>query len=264
VELAKHYRLRPVVVTAEWGRAVTEEAVFAAVTKQTKGILTQACESSTGAYHPIEKIGRTLAARDDILFVVDAITALGIHDIDMVRDRIDVLIGASQKALMSPAGLATVALSSRAVSRILPEGQSYYFSLKREFKAQLKGQTGFTPAISIVRALDVALEMIEKEGKKALFERHAQMQGTARRAFVDMGLALFNPDAVATKGITVAVSPKGMDTKAWIKKLRKSEGLWLAGGQGELEGKIFRLSHMGACWAEDLAWALDTIRKHLP
>ncbi|MFH1262564.1 MAG: alanine--glyoxylate aminotransferase family protein [Pseudomonadota bacterium] len=262
-ELADHYRLKSVTIAVEWGRAVAVEAVLRTVTPSTKGILIQGCETSTGAYHPIAEIGHALRGRGDLLFVVDAITALGIHDLDMERDRIDVLVGASQKAFMSPPGAAVVALSRRALQRMLDPGGSYYFSLAREVAAAKKNQTGFTPAISNIVALDAALARIEREGKPALFARHLELQRLARASLREMGLHLFNRDEEATVGITVAHAQEGLDVKGWIQGLRTKEGLWLAGGQGKLEGKIFRLAHFGAITKKDLLWALDRIRESL-
>jgi aspartate aminotransferase-like enzyme len=263
-ELAAHYGLKADTVCVEPGRAVSVDAVMSAVTARTRGILIQACESSTGAYHPVGEIGAALSNRDDVLLCVDAIMALGIQDLDMKRDRIDVLIGASQKALMCPPGLAVVALNRRALSRVLKPGQGYYFSLAREVGAQTKGQTGFTPAISHIRALNAALSMIRKEGKPGLFARHKELQNMARKAFREMGLELFNRDEEAAIGITVVRASADMDVGLWRKQLREKEGLWLAGGQGALEGKVFRLGHFGACQPADLAWALEKIRENLP
>lgn len=264
IELAKHYQLHANVVSVEWSKAVSADAVMRAVTPKTRGVLIQACESSTGAFHPVSAIGHALKSRPDIFFVVDAITALGVHDLSMRRDRIDALICASQKALMCPPGLATVALSAKTVvAAQMQQSRSYYFSLTRELKAQMKGQTGFTPAVSLLLSLDKALGMIETEGKDALFKRTWQLQRMAREAFRADGLKLFNSDADATAGITVVCAPEGLDVKAWLKGLRKTDGLWLAGGQGSMEGKIFRISHMGACWPKDLLWAIETIERSL-
>lgn len=263
VDLANHYGLKTNVVRVEWGRAVSVEAVTKALTPNTKGILIQACESSTGASHPVAEIGKKLSGREDVLLIVDAITALGIEDLDMARDRIDVLVGASQKAFMCPPGLSMVALSRRALGRVRKPGRSFYFSLAREIAAQAKGQTGFTPSIAHVRALDVALSMIEKEGKPGLFARHRELQKIARTSLKAMGLRLFNRDEEAAIGITVVHVPGGLGVKSWLKELREKEGLWLAGGQGELEGKIFRLAHFGACQKSDLLGALAKVKENL-
>jgi aspartate aminotransferase-like enzyme len=210
----------------------------------------------------VDRIGPLLEERGDLLFVVDAITALGVHDISMKRDRIDVLICASQKALMSPPGLASVSLSPRAIACLSSSAsRSFYFSLRRELAAQMKGQTGFTPAISLVRAVDTALKGILSVPREARLKRQKRLQRMAREALREDGLTLFNRDEEAAWGITVAEAPAGVQAKAWIQDLKLKSGLWLAGGQGELEGKIFRLAHLGAIGPEDLLWAIETIEK---
>jgi serine---pyruvate transaminase len=264
VDLAKHYKLNLKVIKVEWGKAVRPEAVLSAITPNTRGLLIQACESSTGAYHPISQIGEALPKAQDLMFVVDAITALGVHDISMVRDRIDALICGSQKAFMCPPGLATVSLSVRAIDRLSKvQPMGFYFSLQRELKAQVKGQTAFTPAISLICAFQAALSQLETIGKEGLFKRQKLLQKMARTAFREDGFSLFNSDEDATWGITVAHAPKEVELKAWLKMLKTEHGMWLAGGQGELEGKIFRISHMGAIGAKDLLWGLETIETSL-
>lgn len=261
--LAKHYQLQAKVVRQEWGQAVDAARVLEAVGPATKAVLIQACESSTGVFHPIQEIGRRLQESSDALFVVDAITALGIHDIRADRDGIDALICASQKAFMCPPGLAFVALSSRALGRVREKGASHYFSIARELAAQKKNSTAFTPAISLCLQLAEALRIMGEEGYDALIRRHRLMQRMAREAFAAMGLALFNSDADACLGITVARNPAGLDNKKWLKEIRKTHGLWLAGGQDQLEGKIFRISHMGAIHPGDLIEGLELLEDSL-
>lgn len=261
-ELAKHYKLKTEVIRVKWGRAVEVDAVLNAITPSTKGVLIQACESSTGVYHPIQALGKALAEHS-LLFVVDAITALGIHDLNMKRDCIDVLIGASQKAFMCPPGLGVVVMQPRAMEKVQKNSQSFYFSLARELRTQVKNQTAFTPSISLIRGLREALCMIQEEGKEALFLRHQLLQKMARASLSQMGLTLFNQESEATLGITAVQSPEKLDVAKWLKDLREKYGLWLAGGQAELAGKIFRLSHMGACWPKDLFFAISKIEESL-
>ncbi|MFH1017083.1 MAG: alanine--glyoxylate aminotransferase family protein [Pseudomonadota bacterium] len=264
VELASHYHLKADVIRVPWGSAVRPEEVARAVNPSTRGVLVQACESSTGVFHPVDRIGRLLPPRDDLLFVVDAITALGVHDLSMKRDRIDSLVGASQKAFMCPPGLATVSLGLRALVRLgRTQPQGYYFSLQRELAAQQKGFTAFTPAVSLVRSLAVALDLILKTDTAERIRRQRGLQAMARTALREDGLSLFNRDEDATWGITVAETPKGVDAKSWLKELKVKYGLWLAGGQSQLEGKIFRMAHLGAIGPKDLLWAIETIEGSL-
>ena len=263
-QLAVHFGLQVKLIKVEWGKAVDTGDVLSAVSKQTKGVLIQACESSAGIYHPVSEIGAALKANDNLIYAVDAITGIGVHDLSMKRDRIDALVGGSQKALMCPPGLSFVSLSQRALTRVQEATDAgFYFSLKRNLKALEKGDTVFTPAVSLMRSLDMALKAIEAEGKESLFARQRLMQKMSRAAFRENGFKLLNEDKDATWGITAVCALEGMDVKAWLKKLKADEGLWLAGGQDELAGKIFRISHMGDCQPKDLLGALETIEESL-
>ena len=270
-QLSKHYQLNVKVLSVEWGKAVKVEKVLEKISKKTKGLLIQGCETSTGVYHPIDEIGKEIEVKQfgDLLYVVDGITTLGIHPVSMDQHRIDVLIGGSQKALMCPPGLATVAMSTRAISVLEQlESKSYYLNLKGELNVQKKGNTLFTPALSLIQALDVALTMIEEQGKDLVFGRHRCLARMARLALKEIGLELFNHHEDAAWGLTTALSPKGVDVKKWLAQLKKEHGLWLAGGQAELSGKIFRLAHMGDCMPLDLIWAIraieDSLMEHYP
>ena len=264
VELAHHYRLNAQVIRVPWGSAVRPEEVVCAVKPSTRGVLIQSTESSTGVFHPVDRIGDMLPPRDDLLFVVDAIASLGIHDVSMRKHRIDILLGASQKALMCPPGLATVCVGPRAIARLKKvPAQSYYFSLQRELGAQTQGGTAFTPAVSLVRSLAAALEMILNVDPAERIRRQRELQAMARCAFREDGLLLFNREEDATLGITVVKAPQGIDVSTWLRDLKTKHGLWLGGGQSKLEGKIFRMAHFGAISPDDLLWALETIEESL-
>ncbi len=263
-ELTNHYKLNTNVIHVEWGRAATVEQVLTAVTPQTKAVFIQASETSTGVAHPIGRIGESLRSSGHPLFVVDGITALGVYDLDMDRDHIDVLVCGSQKALMTPPGLATVTLSSRAIEILSGQvSRSRYFSIQMELASQKKNTTAFTPAISLFKGLAVALSALRTEGKASLFARTHLMQSMARKAFTAMGLELYNTEEEASPAISVIKAPKGVDLKQWLDQLKFEEELWLAGGQGELAGKVFRISHMGMVRPKDLLDAIATIEKSL-
>jgi aspartate aminotransferase-like enzyme len=261
-KLAQVYGLKLTVVEVPWGQAVDLEQIQPHLHANLKGLMLQACETSTGVFHPVAEIGALLQAYPDCLFLVDAITALGIHDLNMDRDGIDGMVGGSQKALMCPPGLATLALSDKAMARIQP-ARGLYFSLAHEYKAQSQNSTAFTPAISLFQGLHAALEMIEQEGKENVFQRHQFLQQRTRHAFQQMQLPLLNRDQDAAHGLT-AVGLLSWDVGAWLSKLKKEEGLWLAGGQDQLKGKVFRFAHMGYCDKTSVDHALALIHQYLP
>ncbi len=145
IKLAEKYQLKAEVMPVEWGKTVSPSELALRVNSSTKGVFLQACETSTGVFHPVPVIGQAFSSYPDLLFVVDGITALGIHDLNMERDRIDVLLAGSQKALMCPPGLATVSMSARAMGKLHDEASTFYLSLPRELKTQKKGATALLP-----------------------------------------------------------------------------------------------------------------------
>lgn len=266
--LAQRYRLSFTVIQKPWGRAATIEDVMPHIFPHTRGVLMQACESSTGVYNPIEKIGQAIhAAHPHILFVVDAITAFGIYPLSMITHHIDGLIFASQKALMSAPGLSGVILSKKAISH-LRVTQSLYLSLIHELESQKKNRPAFTPAVSLIRGLEKSTDMIVNEGMKCVHERHLRMRNIARGFFHALGFQCFASEEESSLGITSVRTIPGVNIEHWLDSLRNEHGILLASGQGELKGAIFRMAHMGYCSENDVISAckimLQSLQKILP
>jgi aspartate aminotransferase-like enzyme len=261
-DLCKRYELNVSVVQKQWGHAVTVDDIMSELLPSTKAVLVQACESSTGVFHPIEAIGKALNRYTKVLFIVDAITAFGIYPLSQRSHYIDVIVGASQKALMCPPGLSLVCLSEKALDKIHAT-PGMYLSLENELKSQINNQTAFTPAISLVRGLERSTEMILNEGRQYVFERHKKLQVITRGFFKALGFKLLACDEDASVGITSVHSIPGLDVEKWLKQLRDEYGLWLASGQEQYRGKIFRMAHMGYCHEMDLKVALNIIVKNL-
>jgi aspartate aminotransferase-like enzyme len=261
-EICKRYELNVSVIQKPWGHAVTVDDIMAEIIPSTRAVLVQACESSTGVYHPIEAIGKALNRYSKVLFVVDAITAFGIYPLSQRSHYIDVLIGASQKALMCPPGLSLVCLSKKAIEQIHPTA-GMYLSLENELKSQVDNRPAFTPAISLVRGMERATEMILNEGRQYVYERHLKLQAITRGCFKALGFQLLANDKDASAGITAVHAISGLDVEKWLKQLRNDHGLWLASGQEQYKGKIFRMAHMGHCHERDLKAALNLIVKSL-
>lgn len=262
VDLARRYHLNVTEIQKPWGYAVTVEEVVAQIKPNTKAVFVQACESSTGVYHPIEALGAALDKYPHLLFIVDAITSFGIYPHSQRAHHIDVLIAASQKALMCPPGLSVVCLSKRALSAIHPTDHMY-LSLENELKSQVKNNPAFTPAISLVRGMERSTEMILNEGRQQVFERHRRLQTITRGFFRALGFHLLCSEPEASVGITAVHAIQGLDIEKWLEKLRHDHGLWLASGQELYKGKIFRMAHMGYCHENSLIPALKMIAESL-
>ena len=200
-------------------------------------------ETSTGVGHDIEALGRVVAPTP-ALFVVDGISGVGVMECRTDAWGIDVLVVGSQKALMGLPGLAFLSVSPAAWKQIesIPR-QAFYFDLRAYRKTLAKPDTPFTPAKSLIAALAESLRIIRKEGMEKVWER-ARVLSRAMRAGVDaIGLRLVA--ARPADGLTAVYFPQGIDGKAFLSRLEGRFGVKVAGGQGPLKDRIFRIAHMG-------------------
>src|SRR5581483_5947507 len=252
-DLAKAYSCAVEVVSAPYGQTFSLESIREKLTPEVRCVYMQATESSTGARHDVRSIAQMVRARgDDTLLVIDAITGLGTTHLDVDGWGIDVIIGGSQKALMIPPGLAYLAVSERAWSRMeSTKSPRYYFDLRKERKAAAKGESAYTPATSLIAALGTALDYVRQmgEGDLALGRKrlvdNAELCAEMTRAAADaLGLKLFSPSAPAA-ALTAISAPAGLDSGAVVKEFRESFNAVVANGQGEMKGKLFRIAHLG-------------------
>ncbi|MCM2278555.1 MAG: alanine--glyoxylate aminotransferase family protein [Oligoflexia bacterium] len=246
-KIALAYGLAPIELKVENGEAIepSQLEALAQVNPDARAVLFQASETSTGVRMPTQEICR-IAKSAGMLSVCDAITACGVFDLPMDDWGIDVLITGSQKALMIPPGLAMIALSEKAWAMTescdLPH---FYFDLPKERKAQAKGQTAWTPAISLLQGLQESLRLLKEEGLHNVFRRHELLAKATRNAVAALGLELLAKKAPSTAVTAVRLPASIKDGKAVPKLMRDKYGVTIVGGQDELEGKIIRLSHFG-------------------
>lgn len=247
VELARAYGLEAEVVSAPYGQAVAPEAVAGKLRSgEFRGFFTQATESSTGVAHDVRRFAEAArGAPGDPLVIVDAITGLGTSHLEIDGWGLDIVIGGSQKALMTPPGLAFASVSARAWQRMetarLPR---YYFDFRKERKAAQSGEASWTPATALVLGLAEALRYVRQLGRENLIA-NAQLLAAATRAGVTaLGLKLFAP-ASPCAALTAVAAPEGIESTAIIKEMRSRFGISMANGQGSMKGKLFRLAHLG-------------------
>jgi aspartate aminotransferase-like enzyme len=251
-------------IRVEWGRAVAPQMVAAALEEfpKSRAVYMQASETSTCALHPVEKIA-ALTRHTETLLVVDGITAVGVLPMPMDHLGIDVLVTGSQKALMLPPGLAFVALSPRAWAATeqakLPR---FYFDFKREKKGVAEKSTAWTPAISLINGLDVALDMMRTEGWDEVYARHDRCARATRAGVQALGLTLLAPESPSPAATAVNL-PSTVDGSALFKYLRDKMQVTFAGGQDQLKGKIIRLSHLGYVGAFDVIVGLSALELAL-
>ncbi|MBZ2179893.1 MAG: pyridoxal-phosphate-dependent aminotransferase family protein [Acidobacteriota bacterium] len=245
-EMVAAFGLDAIVLTEEYGSVVSPErlAETLAANPEVKGVFIQASETSTGAAHDVEAMAKIIAPTEAI-FIVDAITGLGTMPLDIDGWGIDICIGGSQKSFMIPPGLAFISVSAKAwglnARSCMPR---YYFDLKREKKMADKGETAWTPNTSHLIALNVALEYINNLGMDKLIENAQLLAKATRAAAAALGLELFAPRNPGSS-VTAIKSPAGIDSGVIVKGFRTHFGAIIANGQGSMQGKIFRMAHLG-------------------
>ena len=253
VSLLKAFGCEPEVVTAPYGQTFEVAQIKAAIKPGVKAVFLQATETSTAVSHDVEAVARLIRENaPEALLVVDGITGLGTTHFDVDGWGIDVLIGGSQKAVMIPPGLAYLSVSDKAWAAMeTSRNPRYYFDLRKERKNAVKGESAYTPAVALVAGLGAALDYIAgqaggdlEEGRIALVN-NAQVNAAATRAgLTALGFTLFAPTAPASAATAVAV-PEGMNSGDVVKALKSRFALVTANGQGEMQGKIFRVAHLG-------------------
>lgn len=264
-ELGRVYGLEVINIDVEWGRSVNPDLIAQALRKgpDIRGVFIQASETSTGARHDAEAIGRLVKDYPQTLLIVDAITALGVFDLATDDWGLDIVVTGSQKALMLPPGLAFVSVSPkawRAAERSdLPK---FYFDLKKEKKSQIKNENAFTPAVSLLIGLQAVLRQLKEDGLEAVFARHDLLARATRAAMLALGLELYTQD-LPSNAVTAVKVPEGIDGQALTKQLREKYGITIAGGQDRAKGKIFRLAHLGYADVFDVIIAVSAVEMCL-
>ncbi len=258
--ICEQYGLDVQRIAYEWGESPVPDEVGAAIAESgARVVFCTHSETSTGVVTDVQGLK---AAVGDAVLVVDAISSLGAVPLDTDAWGIDVVVAGSQKALMSPPGLAMASVAER-LWETLPPARTFYFDWRRARKAQEAFDAAFTPAVSLIRGLDVALGMLLDGGLDAAFERHVRLGRATRAGLKGMGLELFSPDDDTSAVVTVARVPDGIDGTELLRHLRDRHGVTLAPGQGALKGKIFRIGHIGWFDIFDIAAALAAVELSL-
>jgi aspartate aminotransferase-like enzyme len=247
----------------EWGEVPEPEHLRRALDDRVKVVYLVHSETSTGVVADIQALAAT-AKEAGALVVVDAVSSLGAVPVETDAWDIDVLVSGSQKALMCPPGLAFCAVSPAALEAA---GRStsprFVLDWERTRKGQAKLDAPFTPAVSLVRALDVALGILLGEGLEQAFERHVRLGRACREGAKAMGLELFSPDEDRSAVVTAIRAPEGIDSSEIVATLRDRFGITIATGQGELKERLFRIGHIGYFDVFDITTALAAVELTL-
>ena len=244
----------------EWGETPRAEDVRARVEETDAGVVFLVhSETSTGVVADVQSLAQ--AAREaGAIVVVDAVSSLGAVPLETDVWELDVVVSGSQKALMTPPGLSLMSVSSAAWERCARTTTPRFYFDWEKLRASLEtGTTPFTPAVSLVASLDVALGLLLEETLDAAFARHAALGRACREGAKAMGLELFSPDEERSAVVTAILTPEGVDARELVLALRDRFGITVAGGHGELGSRMFRIGHIGYYDVFDITTALAAV-----
>ncbi len=246
VKMANAYQCQTEVFEVEWGQSVDLNAFKSRIKAlpNLKAVFFQANETSTGVFYPVQQIVAAVKELSpESLVVVDAISGLAAHKIEMDEWRIDCMVSGSQKGFGIPPGLAFIHLSDSAWQK-LSQRSRFYFDLEREKKGQEKGNSAWTPATTLIASLHVALTDMNNIGINQVAEHHKRLADAVRRSLQKINLQLF-AEKDQSNAVTSMRVPEGVDGLSLLKRLRNDYGAIFAGGQDHLKGKIVRFSTLG-------------------
>jgi aspartate aminotransferase-like enzyme len=265
-QIAKHFGADVINLNFEWGQAADPDAIRKALNAEPKikTVLVTHNETSTGVTNDLKAISAVVKEFDKLL-IVDAISSLGSIELPVDDWNIDIAITGSQKGWMVPPGLTMVSVSEKgwkacADSKI----PSFYWDFGKAKDYLAKGETPWTPAVSVIFGLEVSLKMMLKEGLLNIIARHARLAQATRDGVKALGLSIFADEKHASNTVTSVAGSKGLDTKKLVKLMREQEHVILAGGQRTLDGKIFRIGHLGWVNDNDIQSMLASLKKVLP
>ena len=252
-------------VAVPWGKA--PDAAFVAEHLKARNYRAVVCvhnESSTGVVTDIAAIGKLLS-RTDTLLIVDSVSGLGGIEVCMDDWGVDILVAASQKALMCPPGLVAMAVSRKAMAVIdnASAVPRYYFDLRRAKAAAKNNETAFTPPVSLVAALREALTMIHEEGLAAVLLRHRRLSEALQAGCVALGLPMLPSAHARSATVTVALVPEGLEGSAVVKHMYTHYHTVIAGQRTKLQNRVIRFGTMGFIGPNDILTDLQQLEQTL-
>jgi len=265
-DIAEKYDAKVKRLNFEWGKPVSPEAISKALkaASDIKAVLVTHNETSTGVTNDLGKIS-SIVKEFDKLLLVDAVSSLGCIDLPADNWHCDVVVTGSQKGWMVPPGLAMVSMSEKAwQAHTQAKMPRYYWDFTKAKDYLQRGQTPWTPAISICYALDATLNLMLNEGLSNIFARHAKIAQMTRTGIKSLGLPLFAEDNCASNTVTAVKTDDKLDAAKLIQILRDEYNVVIAPGQRKLRGKIFRIGHLGLVEENDIKTVLEALARALP
>ena len=261
--IAEAYGAKVDRMAAEWGWAAAPDEVRERLGRgDYRAVLLTHNETSTGVMNRIPELAAAIhAAAPEALVLVDSVSALGAVPFELDGWGVDLVVTGSQKAWMAAPGMAMIAASERGWAAMeTARMPRYYLDLRRHRAGLANGETPWTPAIAVAFQVDEGVRLMTEEGRDAVFARHAACAAATRAGLEGLGFELFADAADRSLTVTAARIPDGLDWKAFNAELR-GRGLVVAGGQGKLTGKVFRVGHLGAVAVDDILGAMATLEE---
>ncbi|MGH7904342.1 MAG: pyridoxal-phosphate-dependent aminotransferase family protein [Candidatus Dormibacteraceae bacterium] len=262
------YRMEVVHVESPWGRPTTPRELQEALAAHPRAgvVFLTHNETSTGVTNPLLDLVKVVkdAGR---LAAVDGVSSVSSIPVDMDAWGIDVLVSGSQKGWMAPPGVALVAVSDAAWEhQRRSTSPRFYLDWGPAAKSAAEGMTPYTPAMSVVFALQEGLKMLEEEGLENVYTRHRRIADATAAGLGALGFKLFGADGYRSATVTSATPPDGLDITAFREILRERHGVVVGGGQGKMKGRMIRVGHLGAVSEGDIVqvlWAIEQALQEL-
>ncbi len=265
IEIATTYGANVIKLTFPQGKPADPQAIRDSLRKddQIKAVLVTHNETSTGVTNDLERISQAVKEYDKLL-IVDGISSVGSIPLYTDKWHCDIVLSGSQKGWMAPPGLAFVSINERGWQAVKEAKMPrFYFDLTRAKRSLERGETPFTPAVSVLYGLEAGLEKLSNEGIENVWARHARVSKRAREGVKALGLSLLADESVASNTVTAVFPPPGVAANDLLRVLREDYQVILAGGQGSLSGKIFRIGHLGLVEEKDIDEVMSALRGAL-
>jgi len=267
-EIAEAYGAEVVTLASKFGTTVDLDQLRDTLKQHpdTKAVLVTHNETSTGVANDLEAVAKVVKGEFDALLLVDGISSVASMPLPTDAWGCDVVATASQKGWMLPPGLAFISMSERAwEAHAEARMPRFYFDASLYKRYYEIGQPPFTPGLSVMFAMDLALDKLLAEGMGSVFERHASIARQTRDGVKGLGLSLFPEDeSTASNTITAVAVPEGVDAAKMLTLMRVEHNVVLSGGQASLSGQIFRIGHLGLTTPEDIQDVIDSLKVVLP
>ena len=265
-QIAHMYGAKVTDLKVEAGKAVDPEQIRKELNSDPaiKTVIVTHNETSTGITNDLESIAKVVKGEFNKLLLVDSVSGMGSIPFPVDSWDLDVVASGSQKGWMAPPGLAFISVSKEAwVAQSSATTPRFYFDREKAEQYLQRGQNPWTPAISVMYAMEKSLTMILSEGLGAVYERHQTIATKTREAIKSIGLELFADEKYASNTVTAVKSPEGVNCAELLSNLRTKYNIVLAGGQAYLEGTMFRIGHLGFVHEKEIDEVIEALKKEL-